>query len=99
MEKFVQERCLPADAIFSKQLGTDPKVRFSTVPKILDVLKAEARQQGLWNLFLAKGHYAEGGGYSNLEYALMAEQLGQSYIASEVMHSDLFNASSAMFKA
>lgn len=86
VEKFVQERCLPADAIFSKQLGTDPKVRFSTVPKILDVLKAEARQQGLWNLFLAKGHYAEGGGYSNLEYALMAEQLGQSYIASEAMN-------------
>ncbi|KAF7555565.1 hypothetical protein G7Z17_g2042 [Cylindrodendrum hubeiense] len=86
VEKFVQDRCLPADVIYSKQLGRDHKVRFSTVPKILDDLKAEARQQGLWNLFLAKGHYAEGGGFSNLEYALMAEQLGQSYIASETMN-------------
>ncbi|KAH7133980.1 acyl-CoA dehydrogenase/oxidase [Dactylonectria macrodidyma] len=86
VENFVQERCLPADTIYAQQLGSDIKSRFSTVPKVLDDLKAEARQMGLWNLFLAKGHYSEGGGFTNLEYALMAEQLGWSHTASEAMN-------------
>lgn len=34
-------------------------------------------------MFLAKGHYSEGAGFTNLEYGLMAEQLGKSIIASE----------------
>lgn len=34
-------------------------------------------------MFLAKGHYKEGAGFTNLEYGLMAEQLGKSHLASE----------------
>lgn len=41
---------------------------------------------GLWNLFLAKGHYKEGAGFTNLEYGLMAEQMGRSRVAPEAMN-------------
>ncbi|KAF1984627.1 acyl-CoA dehydrogenase NM domain-like protein [Aulographum hederae CBS 113979] len=78
------KRC--ADAVFNQILGVGPTDRFAKHPQILEDLKQEARERGLWNLFLAKGHYAEGAGYSNLEYGLMAEQLGKSQIVSEVMN-------------
>lgn len=35
-------------------------------------------------MFLAKAHYSQGAGFTNLEYGLMAEILGKSKIASEV---------------
>lgn len=55
-------------------------------PKILDDLKVEAKSRGLWNLFLPKGHYKESPGFSNLEYGLIAEQLGKSGVASEALN-------------
>lgn len=84
VELFVQEKCIPADAVFAQMLGNKPRERFAAHPRILEDLKYEAKRRGLWNLFLPKSHYAEGSGYSNLEYGLMAEQLGKSHIASEV---------------
>lgn len=80
----MQERCIPADAVFAQQLGHSAKERFNAHPQILEDLKLEARKKGLWNLFLAKNHYKEGAGFTNVEYGLMAEQLGKSQIASEV---------------
>ena len=41
---------------------------------------------GLWNLFLHKGHYTESPGFTNLEFALMAEYMGKSTTASEAMN-------------
>jgi acyl-CoA dehydrogenase len=37
-------------------------------------------------MFLAKGHYKESPGFTNLEYGLMAEQLGKSRTASEAVN-------------
>lgn len=84
VERFVQEKCIPADAVFAQMLGIKADERFASHPQVLEDLKQEARSMGLWNLFLPKSHYAEGSGYSNLEYGLMAEQLGKSQISSEV---------------
>lgn len=42
-------------------------------------LKAEARRRGLWNLFLPDSTH--GAGLSNLEYAPLAELMGQSLVA------------------
>ena len=62
---------------------------------LLDELKAKARAQGLWNLFLPAGHegdYAErfgtdgGRGLSNVDYASVAEETGRSFIAPLVMN-------------
>lgn len=47
-------------------------------------LVTRARSLGLWNLFLAGS--PNGPGFSNLEYALMAEYLGKSFLAPEVRY-------------
>ena len=84
MEKFVEEECIPADAVFAAQLGQSTAERFSAHPPIMDDLKKKAKELGLWNMFLPKNHFKEGAGFSNLEYGLMAEYLGKSRTASEV---------------
>lgn len=87
VERFVEEECIPADALFAAQInehGSDVKSRFDSHPKILEELKTKAKKLGLWNMFLPANHFKEGAGFSNLEYGLMAEYLGKSATASEV---------------
>ncbi|OCK82705.1 acyl-CoA dehydrogenase NM domain-like protein [Lepidopterella palustris CBS 459.81] len=83
VEKFVEEECIPADAVFQRQIGETTEERFSSHPSVLEDLKSKAKKLGLWNLFLPKNHFKEGAGFSNLEYGLMAEYLGKSMTASE----------------
>jgi len=49
----------------------------------MDHLKVRAKELGIWNMFLPKNHFKEGAGFTNVEYGLMAEQLGKSRTASE----------------
>jgi len=83
VEKFVEEECIPADAVYSQQIGNTIEERFSSHPAIMEELKEKAKKLGLWNMFLPKNHFKEGAGFSNLEYGLMAEILGKSRTASE----------------
>lgn len=91
VEEFVDEECIPADNVYSTQIGTGDE-RWNGHPSILDDLKKRARELGLWNMFLPKNHYSNlaeydpyggAGGFTNVEYGLMAELLGRSRIASE----------------
>ena len=50
----------------------------------MDDLKRKAKSLGIWNMFLPKNHFKEGPQFTNVEYGLMAEQLGKSITASEV---------------
>lgn len=50
----------------------------------LEDLKAKARAEGLWNLFLPDAEL--GGGLNNVEYAPLAEQMGRSFFASEIFN-------------
>ncbi len=52
--------------------------------EIVDELKAQARAEGLWNLFLPDAEY--GAGLTNLEYAPLAELMGRVGWASEVFN-------------
>jgi acyl-CoA dehydrogenase len=54
------------------------------VPPVIEELKARARAEGLWNLFLPDTKH--GAGLSVLEYAPLAEQMGRSLIASEIFN-------------
>jgi len=49
-------------------------------------LKAKARAEGLWNLFLPKSYGALSPGLTNLEYAPLAELMGRVPFASEVIN-------------
>lgn len=69
--------------MYQQQIGNTPQERFSAHPAIVEELKKKAQALGLWNMFLPKGHFKEGAGFSNLEYGLMAELLGKSRTASE----------------
>src|ERR1700750_3027661 len=61
--------------------GGDP---WRPLPLVAE-LQAKARAQGLWNLFLPKGHAGEyGDGLSNVDYAPIAELTGRSAIAPPV---------------
>ena len=60
------------------QARADPWV----VPPLVEELKAKAKAEGLWNLFLADERY--GAGLSNVEYAPLAERMGRSLITAEV---------------
>ncbi|HEY1673575.1 MAG TPA: acyl-CoA dehydrogenase family protein, partial [Streptosporangiaceae bacterium] len=72
---FMDEKIYPAEPVFAEQLAaqSDPWA-WSQVP-ILAELRAEARERGLWNLFLPGEH---GAGLTNLQYAPLAEITGRS---------------------
>src|SRR4051794_19267107 len=52
--------------------------------KLVEELKARARAEGLWNLFLPESTH--GAGLSNLEYAPLAEIMGRVSWAPEVFN-------------
>tara|TARA_Y100001934_G_C12384521_1_gene794688 strand:- start:7871 stop:9106 length:1236 start_codon:yes stop_codon:yes gene_type:complete len=52
--------------------------------EMVESLKAKARSEGLWNLFLPSSEY--GAGLTNLEYAPSCEEMGRSTFASEIFN-------------
>ena len=82
LDQFIRDRVLPAEAGFDAHLE-QPGQRW-TIPPVVETLKAEAKQRGLWNLFLPDPHH--GAGLSNLDYAPLAELSGQSLIAPETIN-------------
>ncbi len=83
MRAFLDDRILPAEAAYAEfraaRRGTPSEWE---LPPVVEELKAEARAQGLWNLFLPSIS-----GLSNLEYAAVAEVTGWSPdIAPEVIN-------------
>ena len=86
VSRFLDEQVYPAEQIFADQVrelraaGTP----FRT-PEVMTKLRNEARQRGLWNLFLPDGRF--GAGLSVLDYAPIAELSGRSgAIAPEAMN-------------
>jgi acyl-CoA dehydrogenase len=80
LAEFMEDHVYPAEPVFREQLEAsgDPHSH----PPVMEELKAEARNRGLWNLFLPhKTQWTEG--LSNLDYAPLAEIMGRSGIASE----------------
>ncbi|HZY76401.1 MAG TPA: acyl-CoA dehydrogenase family protein [Jatrophihabitantaceae bacterium] len=84
--RFLDEHVYPAEHTFEEQAAANRAAGtpFRT-PEVLTQLKAVARQQGLWNLFLPDERY--GAGLSVLDYAPIAELSGRSAaIAPEAMN-------------
>lgn len=83
LESFMEENVYPGEKLFEEQLNAQ-ETRWAAVPPIMEELKAKAKQEGLWNLFLPDREY--GAGLSNLEYAPLCEIMGRSIIAPEVFN-------------
>ncbi len=77
--EFMDQCVYPAEAVYEQQMRESGDPHFQ--PPILEELKAQARERGLWNLF--HPHPEWGPGLTNLEYAPLAEIMGRSHIASE----------------
>jgi acyl-CoA dehydrogenase len=79
---FLQEHVFPAEAAYHRYRETHGPADHS-VPPVVEELKAVAREQGLWNLFLPSES-----GLTQLEYATLAELSGWSLeLAPEALNS------------
>ena len=80
---FMDERIYPAERVYEEQMLASGNPHFQ--PPILEELKVEAQDRGLWNLF--QPHPEWGPGLSNAEYAPLAEIMGRSpHLAPEAMN-------------
>lgn len=88
---FMHQHIYPAVPRYEQEMSVSGAERWKVV-QVVEQLKAKAKAEGLWNLFLppSKHHGAGdeygGAGLSNLEYALCAEEMGKVFFASEVFN-------------
>lgn len=74
LQAFMETQVYPNERLFHEQKNQGE--RWQPVP-LMEELKAKAKTEGLWNLFLPESEY--GAGLTNLEYAPMAELMGRSW--------------------
>ncbi|NNG03698.1 MAG: acyl-CoA dehydrogenase, partial [Inquilinus sp.] len=79
--RFMDKHVTPAEAVYAEQHGAGERW---AIPPVIEELKAKARAEGLWNLFLPDSE--NGAGLSNLDYAPLCEIMGRSPIAPEVFN-------------
>ena len=82
LQTFIDAHVVPNEPVYAHQVESAP-LRW-TIPPVMEELKARARREGLWNLFLPESEY--GPGLTNLEYAPLCELMGKSPIAPEVFN-------------
>lgn len=82
VKAFMDEHVYPNEALMHEQIEQD---RWST-PPLMEELKAKAKAQGLWNLFLPVSYGDYSAGLTNLEYAPLAEEMGKVFWAPEVFN-------------
>ncbi len=93
VSEFIEDHVRPAVPTYREQ---DAQGERWKVIQVVEDLKAKAKDQGLWNLFMPprndSHHHVdesfefEGPGLTNLEYALCAEEMGRIGFASEVFN-------------
>ncbi len=82
LSAFMTDQIYPHESTFDRQVAEGDRWQPTA---IVEELKAKARAQGLWNLFLPDS--ARGAGLTNLEYAPLCEVMGRSpFFAPEVFN-------------
>ncbi|AXF55389.1 acyl-CoA dehydrogenase family protein [Salicibibacter kimchii] len=79
---FIEEVIDPNEKVYEEQLNQQ-STRWQS-PPIMEEMKQQAKEAGLWNLFLPESDY--GAGLTNVEYAPLCELMGRSPIAPEVFN-------------
>ncbi|AVO43721.1 acyl-CoA dehydrogenase family protein [Phreatobacter cathodiphilus] len=87
---FMNAHVYPAIPTYDAQMEGFGSNRWQVVP-VLEELKAKAKAEGLWNLFLPPSAEHDddefhGAGLTNLEYAMCSEQMGRVGFGSEVFN-------------
>jgi acyl-CoA dehydrogenase len=82
LTSFMDRHIYSAEAVYARQLDEAP-TRWS-VPPVMEELKAKAREEGLWNLFLPRREFPDA--LTNVEYAPLCEIMGRSPIAAEALN-------------
>jgi acyl-CoA dehydrogenase len=79
LRTFIDEHVEPAVPVYRAQVEAsgDPHAH----PPVMEDLKAEAKRQGLWNLFLPDTRF--GPGLSNVAYAPLCELMGTNLLSAE----------------
>jgi len=85
VSKFMDDHIWPAEETYASQMDSFREEGNPwRVPPVIEELKIKAKAQGLWNFFLPESQ--NGFGLTNLEYAPLAEIMGQIGFASEVFN-------------
>ena len=87
LQQFMDEKVIPAEGVFHQQRADLIAAgKPHDLPAIVEVLKADAKAQGLWNLFLPHGQDPHHG-LTVTDYATLAEITGWSVeIAPEAIN-------------
>jgi acyl-CoA dehydrogenase len=81
---FIADKILPVEEEYEATPNTQDRWALSARQfEILDGLKNQAQQKGLWNFFLPDWN---GEGVTNLDYAYLAIEMGKSRLAPEVFN-------------
>ena len=82
----VRDDIIPIEEEYEAEVGRDGD-RFKPTARMTEIregLKAKARDKGLWNFWLTGSE--KGYGLTTVEYAYLAEEMGWSFLASEVFN-------------
>ena len=94
VQKFMDDHVYPNEQLYEDQMTAFGVNRWQ-IPQILEDLKAKAKAEGLWNMFmpphsgapkLDETFHFESPGLDNVEYAPLAEIMGRVGFASEVFN-------------
>ena len=78
---FMNENVYVNEDVYKKQVEEGGRW---CIPEIMETLKAKAKSEGLWNLFLPESNL--GAGLTNTEYAPLCEIMGRSPIGAEIFN-------------
>ncbi len=82
---FMEEHVYPAEERFHAEIAENRRNGNAWQPtKVMEELKAKAKADGLWNLWLPESNH--GAGLTNLEYAPLCEIMGRSHIGPEAFN-------------
>ena len=86
VHNFIHTQVMPVEEEYFSEIENAPD-RWQYTPRmteILEGLKTQAREKGLWNLWLTDSQ--KGRGLATVEYAYLAEEMGWSALAAEAFN-------------